>query len=422
MTCNSDPTPANLDVVRIDILDCMNRKIKSRLWYLGLALLATSMWCKPASQKQDVDVAGALRTPLTLVSGKIEPVPTADTVQSPGGYSGLPVVTCNAGAGSAATALDTNGLATCSHVTIIPVSPYWGDGADGALHYDGIATVLGVVPSGNVYDLNRVVNCTTLLVDAPVTIRFRNFWMTCTGTATINGLIGNIGNNGSGRVPGSSIPTGAYATSSTPTGGAGAFGVGAGGAAGGTANSPTTWSASASAPAGANGGQGQGGGGGSVAGFAGGIGGAVGIASVNLGRVSAETGFSLNNRGNGTAWDYASGGGGGAVLDGSGTGGGGGGPGALTFFAAPKIIGSGTISSRGGNAGTAALGGGATAAAGGAGGGGGWTIVVYGTRTGGTVTFDAAGGLGTAGAGTGGTGGNGGAGTVTGFNLSGDGT
>ncbi len=95
----------------------MNRKFAARVnWFVAvstLAMIASIAWVLAASEKQGLP--GALvtnRTPLVLVAGKVEPLPATDILQSPGGYTGLPVNTCPAGRAVVSTA--TDGTALCA--------------------------------------------------------------------------------------------------------------------------------------------------------------------------------------------------------------------------------------------------------------------------------------------------------------------
>ncbi len=316
----------------------------------------------------------------------------------------------------------------CASAAGTPQLAYYGDGIDGPLNFSG-GTVLGISVTTfdgyNEYILNRVVNATTITVGSGYHVRFSNFYMVATGTATINGTIGNYGRPGVGRGGASDVGTGVMSKGDVSGAGAGANGPGSGGNGGGTGNSPTSWGTLTAAAAGANGGKGQGGGGG-TAGNAGGTGGAIGLPSQNAGRVNIFSVFAGGNEftNGGGKWDYGSAGGGGGVAAGgadNGQGGGGGAPGNLTYFAAPTIVGSGKISADGGAGANANILG-SPSAGGGGGGGGGVLIVVYGTRTGGTVTFSAAGGAHGLGGGGGGDGGDGGSGDVMKYNQSGDGS
>jgi len=266
-------------------------------------------------------------------------------------------------------------------------TPWYGDGADGALVFDGAATVTGIggmslAPAASVYTLTRDLYATDLSVSTGVTILASGFRIFCTGTLTLTGTAnikcdggngsagaGNAGGNGGTRAIGFSgvLADTAIGLAGAPQNGGGSVG-----------NNPTnthlgraagTVAGGASgANAGGNGSTLQGGGGGGGDGN-------------NGGGSPAQTPSALNADGFHTTPQLISGrnviggqmgtgssGGSGAGGASGGTAGGGGGSGAAggtIVIGARLIAGAGTIQALGGNGGDGEPG------AGGGGGGGG---------------------------------------------------
>lgn len=300
--------------------------------------------------------------------------------------------------------------------TLAPRGNY-GDGSDGALHFDGSSTItLGanndgatLVPSANVYTLVRDLYATTLVIDSGVTVKGAGFFIFASVSANGPGTFscdGNNGGNGSTTtgVAGGNTGTNRYSLIAG-SGGAGATGNGAtpvngqtqnpeksagvGAANGGAGNFPH------GGGSGGNGATGLGAQGGSVSG-----GGTGGIPTWK----NSPTVISRNNL---TISNGAGGGGGGGVAGFSGGGGGGGG--CILGLFTPSIIGPITMSAKGGNGGDGNAGGNT---GGGGGGGGGWVVddCMIGRSN---LTTNVSGGTAGAAHGTGHAGGNGAAGTVT---------
>jgi hypothetical protein len=299
---------------------------------------------------------------------------------SPSGGTGT--VTVNATGGAAYTSL-------------------FGDGIDGSVTFDGSTTILGMVPSSNVYTLTRNIYCGTIIVNSGVTIKSKGFRIFANVSLTNNGTISAIGNNGT-SASGSTGGTGAIAAYTgnplPPALASGKGGNGTGpqtggatpggnGTAGTTANPALGTSASSVSGGGGGGGtagtqyaQGGGGGGGT---------GGVATAAVNPPHTAAnlwtmlEDGTTSQFQGSASAGGGGGGGGGGngssSGVGGSGGGGGGaGGAGGFIQIWSPIITNNSgaTISVFGGNGGagtngTNGTGGGGDAGGGGGGGGGG---------------------------------------------------
>jgi hypothetical protein len=285
-------------------------------------------------------------------------------------------------------------------------APWFGTGLDGALVFDGVSTVAGLVPVAGVYTLVRDLLPTTMVVQAGVRVRTAGGAIFASVSVLVDGILGDDGADAVGATAGSPRAT----TLRYQSGSAG----GSAGSAGGTISNAwpifTTAAAGAGVAAGVVGvvgavpGQGGSGGGGTGASAGGG---AINVTTLanSLGMIDLSTliyGRTWNN----TVPQFGSGGGSGGT--GSAARGGGGGGGGCVCVTAPSLLGSGRISARGGSGGAAAAGGNA---GGGGGGGGGLTLVVY-NAVAGTLTIDAAGGAGGAGDGTGKAGGPGAAGFV----------
>ena len=294
----------------------------------------------------------------------------------------------------------------------------FGAGSDGPLVFDGVATVLGLVPAASVYTLNRHIFPTSVVISAGVSIKLTSFAIICDGD--INGgagsLIhgrGNNGSNGTGVAGGAgAITTGLGAYIAGTIGGNGAIGATAPNSGGNSSTAPfgfTTGSASGgSLVNGNNGAAGQGGAGGGNGTTGSAAGGAVTLKSFATGPYpqtslpAAMTGRGLDN----IQWSSGGGGSGGRGSTGVGGGGGGGG-GAWTVVVAKTYSGTVTISADGGVGGNSFTPGDA-----GGGGGGSGGIAVVGVGSGTPPTVTANGGVGGAGSGAGGSGGTGGPGLV----------
>lgn len=290
----------------------------------------------------------------------------------------------------------------------------FGDGSDGAIAFDGAATVLGLAPSGNVYTLTRDIYLATgSSVSAGAFIFTAGFRVFCNGTLTIaatggihhNGRAGGAGSAGTGGTAG--------AASST----VGSLGTGAAGGAGGSGNAAgSAGGASASGFPGGTGAGGAGGGDGTHAAATAGAFTALSAVKGGARQLSALiNGIVFGTQTSGTAslvsliLGGAGGAGGGGDNADAGGGGGGGGAG-YCLVVAKTLVNNGAITATGGAGGA-----GISAAhnAGGGGGGGGGVVVAISRTPSGSGTYTAAGGAGGAKAGASGVVGSAGAsGTV----------
>lgn len=284
-------------------------------------------------------------------------------------------------------------------------SDLFGDGSDGALAYDGAATVLGVAPVANVYTLTRDIMASAITISSGVTIKTGGFIVYCTGTLTFTDATSVIQMDGAAASGSSGAAANGAAGSWQANNGAGAAGRT------GTSGPGSNAAASSNAVGGA------GGNGGAAGGNGGGNGATPSAPAASLGSTRTLQ-FLLLRRlmqtsGSGpTAAVYGQGGGGGGLTHTTGTGnGGGGGSGGLHANVWARFVsGAGLISANGG-AGAAASATGADNAGGGGGGGGGYASLVTSTPSP-AVTVQANGGAGGAGAGGGSAGATGSAGTT----------
>lgn len=393
----------------------------------------------------------AILSMLVLVACGIEPTQSAraqSTGAGAGVYrcsaSGLLSGTCIASDPLTATitvdgtSVTGTGSAGSALSSVIPSSVYttafegiYGPGTDGALVFDGIASLTlsggndaitgpvagtGIYAGYNLYTLPHDVLATSITVNAGVAINTSAYRIFANNTLTNNGLIDRSASNASG--------TGAQ-------GAPGAFGCGggtAGGASGAVGTATTSnlsaWtsanSTSTAGTANAAGSNGQvlfkgGGGGGSSVGV-GFTSGAIVLLASTAGGLDFEAALSCrySDRSLGAIQGGSGGGGGGNAATG-----GSGGPGAGIFGAyARQVTGTGIFRAKGGNGGAAT----ATTGGGGGGGGGGAVIMMYSHRSG-SFTVDVSGGTGGAAfSPSTNRGGDGAAGKAALFNLSGDGT
>ncbi len=329
----------------------------------------------------------------------------------------------------------------------------FGDGSDGSVTFDGSTTILGMVPSGNVYTMTRDIFCTNITINNSVFLKPAGHMIFATGTLTVGGTLSAVGANGVNGTAGTTQAADGFGVGGA--GGAGGAGVsdgtirgsiagksgGLGGTGGtsagtaGTAGVAETFGVSASSGgAGGAGGAGENLGGSQLAGGASGAGGATTYVSKIASLAKASAPYVAGNFIGAIGGAGSAGGGGGgngattpASFAGAGGGGGSGANGGQILVFAKIVANSFAISANGGNGGVGGAGGNATGgsggrnAAGGGGGGGsggsgGWVTIVTTSYTGSnpTVTGGAAGGGGSAGTGTGfSSAGNGGAaGTV----------
>jgi hypothetical protein len=119
----------------------------------------------------------------------------------------------------------------------------FGDGSDGSVTFDGMTTILGLVPSVSTYTMTRDIFCTGITINNGVTLKCQGYRIFCAGTVTNNGTISANGANASGASAGGAGQSGTImggnggAAGATGAGGQGfnsgtCFGTGAGGAGG----------------------------------------------------------------------------------------------------------------------------------------------------------------------------------------------
>jgi hypothetical protein len=310
-----------------------------------------------------------------------------------GRYANINVNTTVSGTLNVAGTLSITGAASASNLsgtnTGDQTLPVYGDGADGAVTFDGSSAYSFATYSSAIYTLTRDVWATTVSVSSGYTVITAGYRIFATTSINAAGNIHNNGSNGSGAVAGAGGLGGFF-----KAGGAGAAGLlaASAGAAGTAQATPTanTWVGGV----GGRGGQGRL----NNIGFNGGVityanvttpANADGGSKVTSNYVNYLTRYVVGA----TNWQMTPsiGGGGGAksvtgTAASSGAGGGGGG---ICFLAAPIITGNGTISANGGSGGSAAGTGGSFG--GGGGGGGGVVCVIAKTSA---ITPTATGGTG----------------------------
>lgn len=259
--------------------------------------------------------------------------------------------------GAAGTFTQNDGSGILSFAKTIEPGLF-GDASDGSLVFDGTTTILGMVPSGNVYTMTRSISASAITINTGVTLKPAGFDIRCAGSLTNSGTISDPGTNATGT--GTGTGTALAAVESTATGGAGSNGG---------AGSATTG--------------GNGNGSSAAALFSGGAGGAggAGLAGVNAGGTGGTyTGVLKSKR-----WltddmrtvtsTYSTGGGlGGGAGGGDGTtgpaGGAGGGASRGFYIWCGSVNNTGTISANGGNGFNGGNGAGTNQGGGGGGGGG----------------------------------------------------
>lgn len=302
------------------------------------------------------------------------------------------------------------------------LQPYIGGGFDGPLHFDGVSTVLGLVPVAGVYTLNRDIQGTTIVVDAGVEIITRNQRILATVSITGGGPTSKITGNGANAVVNAAgaNPSGGFLTAGL-NGSPGRTTAGTGSNASNASVFPSFYpTLGLTAPGADGGGSGQGGGGGAAGAFAGSSGGTITPRGAQFGcanMLSMWRGFSDGQSGG--IFNIAAGGGAGSLADGATGKSGAGGSGGNYLVVCAPLISDIAFEAKGGKGGDASLGD-ATAAGGGGGGSGGFAAFIYWTRLGCTVTVD--GGAHGLGAGGGSNGGRGADGIAQLWNLSQDGT
>ena len=271
----------------------------------------------------------------------------------------------------------------------------YGDGSDGAHTFDGIATILGFAPVGNVYTLTRDIFLQSSTIDGGVSINTNGFRIFCNGTLTNNGTIQSNGNSGSND---GTAGTGVINASSSINPKISPQSLGLDGANGGinvgsSADTAATYNF---------GGEGANGGAGASAGGAGGA--SLSTSNICPPRFSPYHILGFVYYPNlGSALYYTGGcGGGGGGGSGVVTGGGGGGGGGIVIIAANLFSGIGNIEAKGGNGGNGGVGG--TNCGGGGGGGGGVICIASQSVSSGNIagqTINVSGGIGGSPTGTG---------------------
>jgi hypothetical protein len=353
----------------------------------------------PAYLINQVAIGGGASGPLVLRAGeKISDSATLALVLGAGGQvasTSDPIVSA---AQLVVTKLRANGAdeRICNEMMIAALAASFGsgegnaefgDGSDGAVVFDGVATVLGLVPSTKAYTLTKDIFVKTAVVAAGAIIIGAGFRIFASVSLTNNGTIHNggnpglIGSAGAGGAAGGAVAAGSLGGGSAG-GAGGSAGVGAAGAAQ-TANTGFP---------GGTGIGGVGGGDGTHLGGAAGTWSAMAAADGNFRTLSAAVnGWVISGAGTTFTLKGGSGGGGGASDNADGGGGGGGSGAGVMVIAAYLLINNGVIHCNGGLGGAGFSPG--NNAGGGAGGGAGDLITVARTYLG-TGTYSVAGGVG----------------------------
>jgi len=354
------------------------------------------------------------RTTPYAVNDQDPRLPTQSENDAMAGTSGTP-----SSSNKFVTNADTTGTGAVLRTSAVSFISF-GSGADGSLTFDGVTTVLGLVPSSNIYTLTRDIYGTTVVVNGGVTIEtagYRIFASTSLANAGTIKRTPNNGGNASGATAGTAgaaLAAGTlYGGLAGQAGGTGAvFGSTGGGTVAGSAGGNGTSNVSSVGVNGAAGGSGGTGSNGGTAGTA--TASKQGI--YNAFFATAMFDFTAYTTVSGSAGSGAGGAGGytgptGAITTGGG--GGSGSAGGVVFISAKTLTNTGTISANGGNGGNgaASTGAGATGGGGGAGGSGGVVVLIYNSITLGTVTVTGGTG-GTNGGGSGAAGSNGGTGVI----------
>jgi hypothetical protein len=290
---------------------------------------------------------------------------------------------------------------------------HYGSGEDGALHFDGAATILGMVPVANVYTMPTPsgasgrgnINATSIIIDAGVTLRMQNWNLYCTGNTQINGAITCNG----GDSPGGAVGT---AGAGVPVGYWGASLAGALGATN-IAAATTQGSSMCFGDTGLSGSNTVGGGRPGAISLANPPPNNAGGAAIGFLLAQAVMGCFRNGGGSAPMTAFQAGCGGASGAGGGGTpASGGGGAAGLMFLGSNTISGNGTITLKGGNAGLST--GGNNGGSNGGSGGCLWvatSTINYQSL----ITVSVAGGTGSAGNGLGINGSNGGSGRIINF-------
>lgn len=298
--------------------------------------------------------------------------------------------------------IDPSTYTISSSVTSTVPALFFGTGGDGACNFDGVATVLGIAPSGSTYTLTRNIYCSSITVGAGVTVDPNGYVIRDSGALTFAAasshiaFLANAGVQGAGNAGGAGGAAkggGSWLGQASSVAGVGCCGGGAVGNDGSSSvNSVRPCAAAAAVASGGTPAQCQGGPGGSGS-TAGGKGGAVSMLSnMDINGVDLyDIVVAMDGRSpNGTTWGGTSAGGSGVNGNGAGCGGAGGGGasgGPVVLLAYGPITGPGTVEAKGGNGGPGqqtgctgcATGPNICTATGGGGGAGGILVEVIGT-------------------------------------------
>jgi hypothetical protein len=329
---------------------------------------------------------GSPATPLALTATQVRAL--LALIDVPSGGTGVATLTNHGvlvgqaaaaiaatGAGTAGQVLTSNGASADPTFQALPAASgglaIYGDGSDGTQTFDGSTTILGVVPSSNIYTLTRDIFLAAGTINNGVTIKPNGFRIFCAGTLTNNGSIIYNGNAASGATGGA-----AQAAVVAPT----QDGANRVGTAGG--NGSTTNGANGTAFAsGVRLGGGVGGAAGAGSGGTAGAGGTGTAPTVNDGGVHHAMPALIGSMGSWGSltqtikWLGGGSGGGGGGGDTTNSGGGGGSGGGVVYVFARAFAGTGVIQARGG----AGANGVAGNTGGGGGGGGGVVYVISGS-------------------------------------------
>lgn len=117
-----------------------------------------------------------------------------------------------------------------SHIIRSPKHPFgtFSDGNQGSVVFDGSSTVLGLVPSGNVYTLTADIEVQNMTVNSGITVLCNGF------VPRVNGVLKNLGrmtgryNDANGSTPGAAISATGSLQAAAAAGGAGRSTTGTG--------------------------------------------------------------------------------------------------------------------------------------------------------------------------------------------------
>lgn len=220
----------------------------------------------------------------------------------------------------------------------------YGDGFDSAVDFDGVSTVLTLVPSGGVYTLTRDIFPSSMIIRSGAEVRCQGFVPYVAGRLTIEvgGVLCCKANNASGSIAGAALTAVGSLATTAAAGGAGRNTTGAGAGGSGAGSNNITGRGS--------------GAGGSAGAQSGGLGNTT-IAPTAANGSPHEFGVFFRKRLQGANTLNGSGGGGAGGCDisagGSADSGAGGGASGTLMFACRELANSGVIHSDGGSGGNA---------------------------------------------------------------------